>query len=405
MRLKMWWVWLVASLLCGISSTSAWAQRMKLLAPGVGWTTSGRSFGRQPRLLWTNNGGADWKDMTPPNSNDAVMHSVFFLDASHGWVVSARGGSGIPGGVQFEIASTNDAGSTWSAGPVTIPSSLSRLDFNGGASVSFADLSSGMLALGTGSTPIAGAGAVLATSDGGKTWKATPSHFEGGLVAVTPQVAWLAADQQLYVTRDDGGTWQECVLRSPLITDQMKELDREADEWRRKFRGALSPEQAKFADKWMSQYRQPAHAVYDLPVFADPRHGYISVSYPGVVVLFATSDGGVTWKPDRTLTGLKTEQAGTRLPSAVADSTWITARASKDSMPQLKALGPGANVTDNTMPAPEESGISEMSFVSAKEGWVRTVYGKLLSTTDGGATWTDITPARAPRAGSLAAPH
>ncbi len=43
------------------------------------------------------------------------------------------------------------------------------------------------------------------------------------------------------------------------------------------------------------------------------------------------------------------------------------------------------------MPAPEESGVSQMSFATASQGWV--VNGvKLLSTNDGGATWTDITP-------------
>ncbi len=81
------------------------------------------------------------------------------------------------------------------------------------------------------------------------------------------------------------------------------------------------------------------------------------------------------------------------MESAVADSTWITARVPKNGLPQLTKLGPGASVTDTTMPAPEESGVSQMSFATPSQGWVVTNGSKLLSTNDGGATWTDITAA------------
>ena len=109
-------------------------------------------------------------------------------------------------------------------------------------------------------------------------------------------------------------------------------------------------------------------------------------------MLFATADGGVTWKPDRVLTGLQEHSEGEKVESAVADSTWITARVPKNGLPQLTKLGPGASVTDTTMPAPEESGVSQMSFATPSQGRVVTNESKLLSTNDGGATWTDITP-------------
>jgi hypothetical protein len=148
MRLKKWRVFFVASLLCGMSPTPAWAQRMKLLTPNVGWTISGRRFGRQPRLLWTTNGGTDWKDITPPHPNDAVMHRIFFLDASYGWVAFARGD--FPGNVRFVLASTKDSGATWSVSPLNMPDEVSGSNFNGGASLSFVDPAHGWLALTTG---------------------------------------------------------------------------------------------------------------------------------------------------------------------------------------------------------------------------------------------------------------
>ena len=58
-------------------------------------------------------------------------------------------------------------------------------------------------------------------------------------------------------------------------------------------------------------------------------------------MLFATNDGGVTWKPDRVLAGLQDTQTGSKVASAMADSTWITGRVPKDGMPQLSKLGPG----------------------------------------------------------------
>ncbi|MGH7934756.1 MAG: hypothetical protein ACREQN_16560 [Candidatus Binataceae bacterium] len=40
----------------------------------------------------------------------------------------------------------------------------------------------------------------------------------------------------------------------------------------------------------------------------------------------------------------------------------------------------------------EHSVAMQISFVSANQGWLFTDYGRLLSTDDGGATWSDITP-------------
>lgn len=143
--------------------------------------------------------------------------------------------------------------------------------------------------------------------------------------------------------------------------------------------------------------KPPSHqtyAAYDLPVFNTPEHGYLSVTYPGVVVLFATNDGGRTWKADRMLTGLPEHSMGSKVASAIADSTWITGTAPGKSMPHLRKIEAGANIVDTAMPAPEASGVLQMSFISASQGWVLNSESQLLSTNDAGATWADISPAR-----------
>jgi photosystem II stability/assembly factor-like uncharacterized protein len=299
-------------------------------------------------------------------------------------------------------------GVTWSVQLLKMPDWASGGSFNGGASLAFADPMNGWLTLETGLL-YQGGGLLLATHDGGKSWEPIPGRkfvkgaksLAGPITMVTPQFGWLVAGQAkdgLYVTRDGAQTWQEVELESPVKTDQMREYDRISAERAHGLQLHMSSAEAKLASKWMKPQQAQTYPTYDLPIFKDPKQGYISVTYPGVVVLFATNDSGVTWKSDRVLTGLREHQYGSTVVSTVTDSTWITGRAAKNGMPELSKLGPGANTTDLTMPAPEESGISKMSFVTEKQGWVVTVYGRLLSTSDGGVTWTDITPARKARA-------
>ena len=177
----------------------------------------------------------------------------------------------------------------------------------------------------------------------------------------------------LGVTRDGAKTWQRIELKSPVRTDQMQKFD--------------------------AEWGPHDYAAYTLPIFEDPKRGYVCVTYPGVVVLFATDDGGITWKADRMAIGLGQASTGATVVSTVVGSTWVTARApwlgrAGFGLPQLKKLDHGANVTDTTMPSPEASGIMRMTFITPNEGWVLTNETTLFSTNDGGATWTDISPPR-----------
>jgi photosystem II stability/assembly factor-like uncharacterized protein len=357
---------------------------MKLLAPDVGWALS------MGRLMWTSSDGTEWKDITPPAAKDGLISAVFFLDTNRGWVLLEHGEPDIPFGLRLDLATTDDSGAAWSVEPCGSNSGVESL--------TFVDASHGWLAFYGGRNSLSsGYGTVLATSDGGRSWGPTHlrNHFHhqspsGPMLMITQQFGWMVAGgDSLYVTRDGGKTWQRIELESPVKTDQMREYDRNFEQFERSFQ-ALPPAAAKLARE-RAQAEDRSYATYDLPTFEDPKHGYICVTYPGVVVLFATADGGVTWKPDRVLTGLQEHSEGEKVESAVADSTWITARVPKNGLPQLTKLGPGASVTDTTMPAPEESGVSQMSFATPSQGWVLNGV-KLLSTNDGGATWTDITP-------------
>ncbi len=81
------------------------------------------------------------------------------------------------------------------------------------------------------------------------------------------------------------------------------------------------------------------------------------------------------------------------MKSAVVGDIWLIAKVSNH-RPILTALRAGARMQATIDPASHLSGYfgaNQMSFVTPTQGWV-LVDAELLSTTDGGATWTDITP-------------
>lgn len=324
---------------------------MKLLTPRVGWAEAGH------RVLWTADNGAHWKDISPRGSLGSLEEicDVFFLDEHYGWVLSGKYDEPDP---KFEVAYTTDTGSTWSR----VKLDLGPLAAHG--RIAFADKQHGWMIINTATSSAFNAGTLFATSDGGRTWRGTaqdPSG-QGPMLMLTPKKGWIVGDgeqEDLHVTWDGAKTWETVSLPPP------KEI---------------------------------APAIYptsDAPVFEDEQHGFVAVTYSGgagqktAVVLFATTDGGRSWKPDRMLTNLEEASQGQSVQSAVVDSTWITAAVS-DHKPTLTELGPGERV--RTSPFSGYFQADHLSFITRKQGWVVVGDGQLLSTADGGKTWNDITP-------------
>jgi photosystem II stability/assembly factor-like uncharacterized protein len=391
MKMRIWRMLCLTTLLFGIEHP-AWAQSIKLLAPNVGWLVAAHN-----RVLWTTNGGRNWSNITPSVQRDHVVSAIFFLDTKHGWILFSYGAVDVPGDLHFDLAHTDDAGGTWSVQPLRIPDRISRSIFNGGASLAFSDPTHGWLSLGGGlGGASAGYGALLKTSDGGNMWETTSGNLAGPVTLITPQFGWLVGsgvNSKLFVTRDGAKTWQAVELDSPMKTDQLRTADRNVQRFQESYYKSLTAAEAAHASKWKDSAHH-TYASYELPSFQDRQHGYVSVTYPGVVVLFSTDDGGITWKPERAVTGLAEHEQGKIVPSAIADSTWITGKAARHSLPHLRELGPNDHTAINQTPGPEDFGIAKMSFVARDQGWVLTSDHQLLSTDDGGATWRDITPGR-----------
>jgi photosystem II stability/assembly factor-like uncharacterized protein len=353
-------------------SAIAWEHvgSMKLLAPGIGWAVTGHS------LLWTADGGKDWKDITPQITGDETLDGIFFLDRSKGWITINHDGAASEE-EQFEVASTSDAGSTWTRAKFTlrpkdygISAAFPLRGFAG--RIAFADPLHGWLNVEFVDTPNHWWSFLLVTSDGGQTWKRAPHAPDLSdcvILLVSPSEGWLFGmdddtGSRLYVTRDSARHWREVAPEPPALPDRQ---------------------------------------VMGLPTFDNAKHGFLQVNgVSGIdrkmsltMVLLETVDGGRTWKPDRTVANLDEiarEQYGS---STVVGSDWIFAAAG-DHRPVLTKLGAGTRIDASSNAAaadsPRYKDISQISFATRAHAWAIVGDGDLLSTTDGGATWTNITP-------------
>jgi photosystem II stability/assembly factor-like uncharacterized protein len=376
---------LVLAMMLGFSSGVRAQNSMQLLAPGIGWAQ------RTDRIYWTEDNGISWRDITPAISNDRQISDIFFLDSRRGWLL-ASGSSSDSDNPQFVLMSTSDSGANWTTTKVSVsPSDLTPgWPLTGRGRITFADSANGWLDLDSSRNTAFASGYLYVTSDGGVTWR----YMGGGgayndpMELASPKDGWMVsnAGEELWVTHDGAKSWQQIRLVAPA---------------------AVAPANRS--------------ATYGLPVFAaDNKRGLIQVTFSGgtgldiksAVVLFATQDGGRTWKPDRAIA--KLFGAGQdQLSSAIAGSAWIVASA-LDHAPTLVSVPGGTTIDANNSFAalksqadpgtgrPRYRWVHRLSFVSPMQGWVIVGDGELSSTTDGGATWADITPVPMPH---VIAPH
>ena len=86
----------------------AQVRAIHLIAPGMGWAILDQ------HLFWTSDDGTAWQEITPSDHAYTAVDGAFFLDESHGWAaVRAPLGAG-DSTVELFMASTSDAGRSWS---------------------------------------------------------------------------------------------------------------------------------------------------------------------------------------------------------------------------------------------------------------------------------------------------
>jgi photosystem II stability/assembly factor-like uncharacterized protein len=354
------------------------------ISSGVGYAISGG------RLLWTNDNGAVWTDITPPGPADQEMFTLFFLDAAHGWVAFVDGSGEWDPETTVRLVRTVDGGRTWS--PLTFSKS-SFPNLKGFTVIPknlwFVDAQHGWFQWQFQTSSAFSLGALFSTSDGGTTWTELPTPPSAhGFHFHTTQDGWIVGDppSELHVTHDGGRTWQLNSVPAPSNCLQCIP--------------SYSP----------PEFQDPNNAVLEVQ-FAD----HNNAQGHHVYATYVTRDGGNSWQNtealeqngadlmnNRVITSLVGDHAIHVLSDRVTNEVQIRNRAST-----IKSSHPAG--------APQGS-IANLHFVDDTNGWMMSAVNTcakirnpatdgpglsclqpvtqldLFTTTDGGKTFSVITP-------------
>lgn len=328
---------------------------IEMLDEVFGWAMT------EEKIIRTNDGGATWYDVTPPNLEGAgYMVFADFLNADQAWLQSPDMNRYPNGGTLYR---TNDGGLNWETFDTP---------FSGG-SLKFVDEENGWaladLGVGAGSMAVS----IFKTRDGGATWDraftndpnlagAGDSLPLGGIknfiLPLNEDTAWVGgviyAPGQTYLFRsDDGGqTWVNVALALP----------------------EGSPESEL--------------SVLDLK-FLSPNDGLLilrkTAETPEILV-YRTGDGGNTWE---------------RLPIAFDGYGVLDAPSAGEMIfyggDQFQVTNDaGATIRQVAPEIPFGDSVRDMSFADAQTGWVLFAdpsgVNILYKTSDGGATWIQQAP-------------
>ncbi|HRK89492.1 MAG TPA: hypothetical protein PK152_10190 [Anaerolineales bacterium] len=315
----------------------------------------------EENIVRTNDGGVTWYNVTPGNLADAgyLVHADFF-DATHAWVQLPDMNNYPNGGTLYR---TSDGGITWDA---------FETPFSGGSLHFITEENGWMMAdLGVGAGSMAVS--IFQTEDGGATWQRVytndPNLADAGvtlplggikniLLPLDMQTAWVGGvvyapgEMYLFRSQDGGETWLQINV---VLPDEAAESE-------------LSVLGILFVSE--------TDGLLALRMSAETPQ----------TIIYATEDGGVTWS----LLPVSFEGYGIlETPSAremifyTDDQFYVT----NDAGETIQQIAPEIAFGDSLI---------DMSFANSQTGWViaaspsneRTLY----KTTDGGETWTPLTP-------------
>jgi photosystem II stability/assembly factor-like uncharacterized protein len=348
---------------------------MHLLSPTVGYAVNGLG------LYVTDDAGAHWRDVKPPDTYDPVGHmgAIAMPDANH--IVTSWSLNSFP----YTYFRSADGGRTW-----TPDVHCESGQCPPGTAFSFIDARHGW-ALG-GDTVT---GTLYATTDGGATWTTVgPTPFDGDLVFRDAQHGWgrtgpnglgsggsfVHPGGALYRTADGGRTWTAV---DPL---------------------GIGPHPSPPASTTAPQARSAVYGVPTLfgsdvvvPAWVRGPSGQAAVE---VVV---SHDDGVTWSdriaPDDP--NASRYDGGVGFPfSATSAADWVLYVG-----PRLYSTNDAGATWTTVEPSPTWQRIDGLDFVSPTRGWAvvnnqgcttapveRCTYDILVSTDDGGRTWSILDP-------------
>jgi photosystem II stability/assembly factor-like uncharacterized protein len=202
--------------------TSASARQQPLAGPQVidaGLFAAGRGYVRtQQSLLWTDDLGATWRNITPPGLTQAQLQSagIALQPDGHEWVaVPPKAGSST-----VTLMRRSSTTQRWTSTSIPLGALTISPDAGATTSLSFTGPDNGWLVVGEQITN-SGFGELLRTTDGGATWTLQAGQRTlpavGAIRFLTPQVGYLDADMTgaWWITRDAGQIWTHLQLPAP----------------------------------------------------------------------------------------------------------------------------------------------------------------------------------------------
>jgi photosystem II stability/assembly factor-like uncharacterized protein len=190
-----------------IQSRSLDVASMRLLTEGTGWAAG------ENQVRWTRSYGQQWADITPADLGTHRIQSVFFRTELEGWILAAP-----ESGDELNLWRTQDGGTAWTRDAVATLS-------DGGAvsSMEFIDPDAGWVMVRLPSSANFSLGLLLATGDGGQSWKALPSPPIAGEIHFTSRTTGTLTGgptgDQRYVTRDGGQNWERDLVGPPATAN------------------------------------------------------------------------------------------------------------------------------------------------------------------------------------------
>jgi hypothetical protein len=169
-------------------------------------------------LLWTDNLGATWRNITPPGLTAAQLQSagIVVQPDGHQWVaVAPKAGS-----TTVTLLRRSSTTQSWTSASIPLGPLTISPDAWVTTSVSFTDANNGWLLVGEQITHT-GFGELLRTTDGGATWTLQAGQRTlpavGAIHFLTPQVGYLGATWTgaWWATRDAGQSWTQLQLPTP----------------------------------------------------------------------------------------------------------------------------------------------------------------------------------------------
>jgi len=353
---------------------------LQMINASVGWGSDSNGH-----IVRTTNGGRSWKDVTPPNL--PANYGSFFLDAQSAWMYDGAN-------PEDYLMHTADGGKTWTQLVQSPPT------------VSFEDVSSGP-------------------------WGVTFDNERDGW-AESEQVGGVPNEDKLYGTHDSGVTWKKIMLSDPPDSDHPSlvpgdlSLCGECGDTvyydltrmivvRGDYPGlipngsvnvSLSTDSGRIWKDQTLPLPGPAFVgdtVLPLqPVFFDGNDGLLPFevikhnpdgppTYVGLAV-YATHDGGLTWIPNPTVLGDVRRDSIVDFVSMqdIFADCGSDLCATQDGAHTWQPLHSNLNF---------DTDVTAIDFVSPSTGWaLKTTIVEGISsnylweTTNGGATWTQLSP-------------